>query len=105
MKAVALSLSLALLGLGVALPAHADPMALAKKYACLSCHAPDHKLVGPSWREIAQRYRGQPDAEAKLVAKVRRGGAGSWGTIPMPPNPAPSDAELKELVHYILSFK
>ncbi len=98
--------SLALVGTVAALPAHAaDPMALAKKYACLSCHAVDHKLVGPSWKDVAAKYRGQKDAEAKLMAKVRHGGSGVWGTIPMPPNPGPSDAELKELVGYILSLK
>ena len=98
--------SLALLGAVSALPAAAaDPMALAKKYACLSCHAVDHKLVGPAWKDVAARYRGQKDAEAKLMAKVRHGGSGAWGTIPMPPNPGPSNAELKELVDYILSLK
>lgn len=98
--------SLALLGAVSALPARAaDPMALAKKYACLSCHAVDNKLVGPAWKDVAAKYRGQKDAEAKLMAKVRKGGSGVWGTIPMPPNPGPSDAELKQLVDFILSLK
>lgn len=98
--------SLALLGLVAAGPARAeDAMALAKKYACLSCHAVDHKLVGPAWKDVAARYRGDKGAEAKLMAKVRHGGSGVWGTIPMPPNPGPSDAELKQLVDYILSLK
>lgn len=96
----------ALLAAVCVLPAQAaDPMALAKKYACLSCHAVDHKLVGPAWKDVAAKYRGQKDAEAKLMAKVRHGGSGVWGTIPMPPNPGPSDAELKELVDFVLSLK
>ncbi|HVB47814.1 MAG TPA: c-type cytochrome [Burkholderiales bacterium] len=97
---------LALLGVAFALSARAEePMALARKYACLSCHAVDHKLVGPAWKDVAAKYRGEKDAEAKLIAKVRHGGSGVWGTIPMPPNPTPSDAELKQLVDFILSLK
>jgi cytochrome c len=97
---------LTLLAAIAALPAAAaDPMALAKKFACLSCHAVDSKLVGPSWKDVAARYRGQKGAETTLMAKIRRGGSGGWGTIPMPPNPSPSDAELKQLVDYILSLK
>lgn len=99
-------LPLALLGLVFALPARAaDPMALAQKYNCLSCHALDHKLVGPAWDAVAKKYRGEKGAEAKLAAKIRKGGSGVWGSIPMPPNPGPSDADLKELVHFILNLK
>ena len=99
-------LSFAVLGLAFALPARgADPMALAQKYNCLACHAVDHKLVGPAWKDVANKYRGHKDAEAKLLAKVRNGGSGVWGQIPMPPNPGPSDADLKELVHFILNLK
>lgn len=97
--------SAALLGFVLALPARAaDPMALAAKYNCLACHAVDHKVVGPAWKDVAQKYRGQKGAEAKLIAKIRKGGAGVWGPVPMPPNPAPSDADLKELVHFILTL-
>lgn len=95
-----------LIGTVAALPAlAADPMALAKKYQCLSCHQVDHKLVGPAWKDVAAKFRGQKDAEAKLMSAVRKGSSGVWGTIPMPPNPGPTDAELKQLVDYILSLK
>lgn len=99
-------LPLAVLGLAIALPARGDPpTALAQKYACFTCHAVDQKLIGPSWKAIAQRYRGQKGAEQTLIAKIRTGSVGAWGSEAMPPNPAPSDADLKELVDYILSVK
>jgi len=97
---------LPLLAIASALPARAaDPMALAQKDACLSCHALDHKLVGPAWKDVAKKYRGESGAEAKLVERVRKGGSGVWGPIPMPPNPTPSDAEIKQLVQFILTLK
>lgn len=59
-------------------------LALADKSACLNCHAVDKKLVGPSFSAIAAKYRGQPDAVANLRTKVEKGGAGVWGSVPMP---------------------
>ena len=79
--------------------------ALAKKYNCLTCHATDKKLVGPSYQEVAAKYKGDAGAEAKLVAKVKNGGSGVWGQIPMPPNPQVSEAEAKTLVKWILAMK
>jgi len=76
-----------------------------KKNACTACHANDKKMVGPAYKEVASKYRGQKDAEAQLVAKVKAGGAGVWGKIPMPPNAAVSDADIKTMVQYILSLK
>lgn len=76
-----------------------------KKNACTACHANDKKMVGPAYKEVASKYRGQKDAEAKLVAKVKKGGAGVWGSIPMPPNAAVSDADVTTMVQYILSLK
>lgn len=100
MRYIVLSLALA------ALPAYAaDPVALAAKYGCLACHAVDHQVVGPAWEDVAKRNRGKPGAEELLVAKVRNGGSGAWGSVAMPPNPGPSDAELKELVEFILALK
>lgn len=78
---------------------------LLKKHACLSCHAADKKLVGPSYKDVAAKYRGQKDAEKILAEKVKKGGVGVWGQIPMPPNPNVSDADMKVLVAYILSVK
>lgn len=87
----------------VAAPALAQANeALAKKHGCLSCHAAATKIVGPAYREVAERYAGQPDAAAQLVTKVRQGGAGTWGEIPMPPQSALSEADAKRLVAWIL---
>ena len=79
--------------------------ALAKKYNCLACHSVDKKLVGPSYQEIAAKYKGQKDAETKLVAKVKNGGAGAWGQVPMPPNASVPEADIKALVTWVLSTK
>ncbi|MBI5006714.1 MAG: c-type cytochrome [Nitrosomonadales bacterium] len=80
-------------------------MQLAEASRCFSCHAIDRKLVGPAWKDIAAKYRGQKGAEAKLIEKVAKGGSGAWGTVPMPPNVQVSQADIKTLVRYILSLK
>jgi cytochrome c len=77
--------------------------ALAKKYNCLACHQVDKKLVGPSYKDIAKKYKGQKVA-AQLVEKVKKGGSGVWGPVPMPPNPTVPDADLKKLVDWILKM-
>ena len=77
---------------------------LAKKYNCLACHQMDKKLVGPSYQDVAAKYKGQADAPAKLVAKVKAGGVGVRGQIPMPPNPTVPDADLNALVTWILGM-
>jgi cytochrome c len=79
--------------------------ALAKKYNCLTCHAMDKKLIGPSYQDVAAKYKGVAGAEATLVAKVKNGGSGTWGQIPMPPNAAVPDADIKTLVKWVLSTK
>ena len=86
---------------GMAAP---DAAPLAAKYNCLACHAADKKLVGPSYKEIAAKYAGDSGAPAKLEQKVKNGGSGVWGAIPMPPNNVP-DADLKALVEWILATK
>jgi cytochrome c len=78
---------------------------LLKKHACLSCHAADKKLVGPSYKDVAAKYRGQKDVEKTLADKIKKGGVGVWGQIPMPPNANVSEADMKVLVTYILSVK
>lgn len=83
----------------------ASPEALMKKNACVACHAVEKKMVGPSYKDVAAKYRGQKDIEAKLVEKVKKGGVGAWGQIPMPPNANVSDADAKTLVHWILTLK
>jgi cytochrome c len=82
-----------------------SPEALMKKNACVACHAVDKKMVGPGYKDVAAKYRGQKDIEAKLVDKVKKGGVGVWGQVPMPPNPNVSDADAKTLVHWILTLK
>lgn len=90
----------------LAAPAMADVTALAQKNGCFACHAIDNKLVGPAWKDIAKKYKGDKGAEAKLIAKVKAGGVGVWGQIPMPANsPKVSDADIKTLVKGILALK
>ena len=79
--------------------------ALATASGCLACHTMDRKLVGPGFKEIADRYRKDKGAEANLVEKVKAGGKGVWGDIPMPPNGHVKDADIKTLVQWILSIK
>jgi len=79
--------------------------ALAKKHNCLACHAVDKKLVGPSYQEVAAKYKGDAGAEAKLVAKVKNGGSGAWGQVPMPPNATVPEADIKALVKWVLAAK
>jgi cytochrome c len=79
--------------------------ALAKKHNCLTCHAVDKKVIGPSYQEVAAKYKGDTGAETKLIAKVKNGGSGAWGQIPMPPNSSVPDADIKILVKWVLSAK
>jgi len=81
-----------------------DYEALAKKYNCLACHQLDKKSVGPAYKDIAKKYKGQADARAKLAEKVKKGGQGVWGPVPMPPNAAVPDKDVKELVEWILKM-
>lgn len=76
---------------------------LAQKYNCLACHAEDKKLVGPAYKDIAKKYKGDAGAAAKLATKVKAGGGGVWGSIPMPPNNVP-EPEIKTMVEWILSL-
>jgi cytochrome c len=86
--------------------AYADAgMDLAKSKNCLACHSVNAKLVGPAYKDVAAKYAGQKDAEAKLVQKVIKGGSGVWGPVPMPANPQVSEADAKTLVKWILAQK
>lgn len=78
---------------------------LAKSKNCMTCHAVNNKVVGPSFKDIAAKYAGQKDAEGKLVQKVIKGGSGAWGAVPMPANPQVSEAEAGTLVKWILATK
>ncbi len=103
MKLATIAFTLAA-GAVLSLPAQANE-ALAKKYMCMSCHMLDKKLVGPSYHDVAAKYKGDKGAEAKLADKVKKGGAGVWGQIPMPPNDKVPDADLQALVKWVLSTK
>ncbi|MCC9598471.1 MULTISPECIES: c-type cytochrome [unclassified Rubrivivax] len=98
-KTLLVALGLAFVSAG-ALAAPEDALT---KAACMACHTKDKKLVGPSFKDIATKYKGQ-DVSAKLFDKVRKGGSGSFGPIPMSPNPPEkiSDADLKEVIAWIL---
>lgn len=91
-------------GLAVAGAASAD-LPLAQAQGCLGCHTVDKKLVGPAWKDVANKYRGDGGAEAKLAKKVREGGKGVWGDVVQPPNTTTSDADIKTLVKFILALK
>ncbi len=105
MKASFLMLGLAAMALGsnaMAADAAAD---LAKAKNCMTCHAVVTKLVGPAFKDVAAKYAGQKDAEAKLATKVIKGGSGAWGAVPMPANAQVSEAEARTLVKWILAQK
>lgn len=96
-----------LMVLALAAVAAAPAMAsaeLAKTKNCMACHAIDNKIVGPGFKEIAAKYAGQKGMEAKLATKIVQGGAGAWGTMPMPPN-ALSPAEAASLAKWVLAQK
>lgn len=80
-------------------------MELAKKNHCFACHAVDHRVIGPSFKEIARKYTNDKTAQARLITKVKMGGGGVWGAIPMPPNPQLSDTDVTLLVDWILSVR
>jgi cytochrome c len=105
MKSIVISM-IAAAGLMVAGSAMAAEMSpLAKKNGCTACHTMDKKLVGPSYADVAKKYKGDAGAVAKLEAKVAKGGSGVWGPMPMPPNaPKVPEAEIKELVKWVLSL-
>lgn len=86
--------------------ARAVPTEAMKKAGCTACHADDKKIVGPSYKDVSAKYKGQADAATKLAEKVRKGGSGVYGPVPMPPNPPEkiSDADLKAAVAHILSL-
>jgi cytochrome c len=98
-----IALAAGLLAAGPALANDKEKEALAKKHNCLACHTTDKKLVGPSYKDVAKKYKGQ-NVAAKLQEKVKKGGQGVWGPVPMPPNPAVPDKDVKELVEWILKM-
>ena len=92
------------LSLPIAAPALAD-QAQANAKNCLSCHTVDRKVVGPAYKDVAAKYRGQPGMVDKLAQKIMNGGSGAWGPVPMPANTQVNAKEAKELAEWILSLK
>jgi cytochrome c len=84
---------------------NATAEAMMKKDGCAACHAIDKKLVGPAYLDVAAKYKGDKDAVAKLTKKVKEGGSGVWGQIPMPPNAATPTVDISDLVTWILTLK
>ena len=79
--------------------------ALAQKSGCLACHSVEKKVLGPAYKDVAAKYRGDKGAEARLIAKVKAGGSGVWGPIPMPANsPQVKDADITSVVQWVLSL-
>ncbi len=104
MKSLIAALALAAGAAFVAAPVSASEELL-KKNNCTACHAIDKKLVGPSYKDVAKKYAGNAGAEKMLAERVKQGGKGNWGQVPMPPNPTVSDADITTMVKYILSLK
>jgi cytochrome c len=98
---IRLALSVALVASTFAAPSFASQQ-LAQKNACLACHAPTKKLVGPAYNEVAKKYAGQADAVAKLSDSIRKGGSGTWGAVPMPAQPNLSEADAKTLAQWVM---
>jgi cytochrome c len=106
MKKLCTAIAAGAFAAAVASPALADDqLALAQKSGCTACHSVDKKIVGPAYKDVAAKYRGDKSAEAKLITKVEKGGSGVWGQIPMPPNTQVKPEDVKKLVEWILSLK
>jgi cytochrome c len=102
MKMLAVVLVMGGLVSGSVFAAPVDDLLKAKN--CMACHAVDKKVVGPAYKDVAAKYKGNKDAVALLAGKIQKGGAGVWGAVPMPPN-AVTAAEAKLLATWVLSQK
>lgn len=79
--------------------------ALLKANNCMACHAVATKMIGPAYKDVAAKYKGQEDATAALALKIRKGSSGVWGPIPMPPNPQVSEADAATIATWVLQQK
>jgi cytochrome c len=104
MKRVLLSAALGLGLAALAAPAFAD-LALAMSKNCMSCHAVERKVLGPSFKDVAAKYKDDKNAADTLTNKIRKGGSGVWGPVPMPANNQVSEADAKKLAAWVLSTK
>jgi cytochrome c len=105
MKVPAIAVTLCALSMTAAVQAADSGEDLLKKNGCTACHAIDKKVVGPAYNDVAAKYKGDAGAPAKLADKVKKGGSGVWGPVPMPPNPQVKDDDLKTMISFILSLK
>ena len=80
-------------------------MELARSKNCIACHSVDKQVLGPAYKEVAAKYAGDKEAQARLTKKVREGGVGVWGQVPMPANPQVTEAEAQTLAKWILNLK
>lgn len=103
MKQTILAAALVLAATGAQALDAAAAKALASKSACMACHAVDRKMVGPSYKDVAAKHKGQADAVAKVAARIKSGGSGMYGPVPMPAQPNLKDAELTLLAQWILA--
>ena len=106
MKSIYLITLITALSVTTAAFAAEDGEALFKNHKCIFCHSMTSKVLGPALQNIAIKYRGDNDAQQKLEIKVRTGGAGTWGKVPMPATAkSVSDADIKNMVQWVLSIK
>lgn len=101
MKAIVTAAALAL---SLAAGSAGASQALAQKYACMSCHQVDKKVVGPAFGDVSKKYKGNAKAEATVVGVVKSGSKGAWGPVPMPPNPQVPEADAHAIAKWILSL-
>jgi cytochrome c len=81
-----------------------DGLDLAKRSGCTACHSTDAKMVGPPFKEVAQKYKGDPVAIDKLVSSIRKGSQGKWGAVPMPPNTGVNDERAQALALWVMGL-
>lgn len=105
MKFILATMSAGLLGLATQTASAVEASALLQKGGCMACHSADKKILGPAFKDIAAKYKGQKDAAEMLLQKVKVGGSGVWGPMPMPANTGKlSDDEFKVVVGWVLSL-
>lgn len=102
-RRTAIAITAALVALSLPAMAQTTPVELARKNGCLACHGMVHKQVGPGFAQIAQRYKGDDDAPARLAGKIRDGSVGTWGRVIMPRQTLVSPAEAQALAQWVLS--
>jgi cytochrome c len=101
-KHIALSIAAGLMASSGAAVADAD---LLRKYNCVACHSNERKMVGPAYKDVAAKHKGDSNAAQKLAKKIKAGGAGVWGQLPMPPHPQVSDADALAMAKYVMSIQ